>query len=170
MLSRVRLFASPWTVALQAPLSVEFSTQECWSGLPFPSPGDLPDPGIKPGSPALQAESLPSEPPGKWLIQFPVWKALTVFTLWCLSELLLLLFCALWCNYGLIFLFGNSDQVFYFKVNPAAPALSRISAHSFASLHLSSHNCAYRLWRAHQPVLLACALQILFSAHSHPLN
>ena len=53
-LSRVRLFATPWTVAYQAPPSMEFSRQECWSGLPFPSPGDLPDPGIKPGSPALQ--------------------------------------------------------------------------------------------------------------------
>ena len=50
----------PWTVACQAPLSMEFSRQEYWSGLPFPSPGDLPDPGIEPGSPALQADSLPS--------------------------------------------------------------------------------------------------------------
>ena len=64
-LSRVRLFAIPWTVAYQAPLSMEFSRQEYWSGLPFPSPGDLPDPGINPGSPALQADVLPSEPPGK---------------------------------------------------------------------------------------------------------
>ena len=64
-LSRVRLFATPWTVAYQAPLSVRFSRQEYWSGLPFPSPGDLPDPGIKPGSPALQTDALPSEPPGK---------------------------------------------------------------------------------------------------------
>ena len=55
----------PWTVAYQAPLSMEFSTQEYWSGLPFPSPGDLPDPGTEPGSPALQADSLLSEPPGK---------------------------------------------------------------------------------------------------------
>ena len=55
------LFATPWTVARQAPLSMEFSRQEYWSGLPFPSPGDLLDPGIKPGSPALQANSLPSE-------------------------------------------------------------------------------------------------------------
>ena len=54
-----------WTVACQAPLSTEFSRQEDWSGLPFPSPGDLPDPGIEPGSPALQAYDLPSEPPGK---------------------------------------------------------------------------------------------------------
>ena len=50
-------------VAHQAPLSMEFSRQEYWSGLPFPTPGDLLDPGIKPGSPALQADSLLSEPP-----------------------------------------------------------------------------------------------------------
>ena len=52
----------PWTVAHQGPLSMEFSRQEYWSGLPFPSPGDLPDPGIEPRSPALQVDSLPSEP------------------------------------------------------------------------------------------------------------
>ena len=52
-------------IAYQAPLSMGFSRQEYWSGLPFPSPGDLPDPGIKGGSPALQADALPSEPPGK---------------------------------------------------------------------------------------------------------
>ena len=51
--------------ARQAPLSMEFSRQEYWSGLPFPSTEDLPNPGIKPGSPALQADCLPSEPPGK---------------------------------------------------------------------------------------------------------
>ena len=51
-------------VALQAPLSMEFSRQEYWSGLPFPSPGDLPDPGIEPRSPALQVDCLLSEPPG----------------------------------------------------------------------------------------------------------
>ena len=56
---------TPRTAARQAPLSMGFSRQEDWSGLPFPSPGDLPDPGIKPASPALQADSLPSEPPGK---------------------------------------------------------------------------------------------------------
>ena len=65
LLSRVRLFATPWTTAYQAPPSMGFSRQECWSGLPFPSPGDLPDPGNEPGSPALQADALPSEPPGK---------------------------------------------------------------------------------------------------------
>ena len=65
LLSRVRLFVTPWTVVYQASLSMGFSRQECWSGLPFPSPGDLPDPGIKSRSPALQADALPSEPPGK---------------------------------------------------------------------------------------------------------
>ena len=53
--------ATPWTVGYQAPPSVGSSRQECWSGLPFPSPGDLPNPGIEPGSPALQADSLPTE-------------------------------------------------------------------------------------------------------------
>ena len=64
-LSRVLLFATPWTVTYQAPPTTKFSRQESWSGLPFPSPGDLPDPGIEPRSPALQADALPSEPPGK---------------------------------------------------------------------------------------------------------
>ena len=64
-LSRVRLFATSWTVAHQASLSMGFSRHEYWSGLPFPSPGDLPNPGIEPGSPALWADTLPSEPPGK---------------------------------------------------------------------------------------------------------
>ena len=63
-LSRVRLFATPWTLAYQDPQSMGFSRQEYWSGLPFPSPGDIPDQGIEPGSPALQADALPSEPPG----------------------------------------------------------------------------------------------------------
>ena len=63
--SRVRLFTTPWAVAHQAPPSVEFSRQEYWSGLPFPSPRDLPNPEIEPRSPALQAAPLPSEPPGK---------------------------------------------------------------------------------------------------------
>ena len=57
--------ATPWTVAHQAPLSMGFCRQEYWSELPFPSPGSLPDPGIEPESPALQADSLLSEPPGK---------------------------------------------------------------------------------------------------------
>ena len=68
LFSRVRLFATPWTVTYQVPLSVGFSRQEHWSGLPFPSPGDLPNPGIEPRSLALQADALPSEPPGKPLL------------------------------------------------------------------------------------------------------
>ena len=61
----MRLFVTPWAVAHQAPLSTEFSRQEYWSEVPFPAPGDLPDPGIEPGSPASQANSLLSELPGK---------------------------------------------------------------------------------------------------------
>ena len=64
-LSHVLIFVTPWTAAHQAPLSMKFSMQEYWSGLPFPFPGDLPDPGLEPGSPALQEDSLLSEPPGK---------------------------------------------------------------------------------------------------------
>ena len=65
LLRRVRLFATPRMVAYQAPLSMGFSRQKYWSGLPFPSPADLSNPGTKPGSPALQTDALPSEPPGK---------------------------------------------------------------------------------------------------------
>ena len=63
--SRVQLFVTPWTIAHQASLSMGFSRQEYWSRLPCPSPEDLPNPGIESSSPALQADSLPSEPPGK---------------------------------------------------------------------------------------------------------
>ena len=67
-LSHFWLFTTPWTVAHQTPLFMEFSRQEYWSGMPFPSPGDLPDPGIKPKSPAFGAVSLPPEPLEKPLI------------------------------------------------------------------------------------------------------
>ena len=65
LLSHVQLFVTPWTVSCQAPLFLEFSRQEYWSGLPFPLPGDLPNTGIEPKFPALQTDSLPSQPPGK---------------------------------------------------------------------------------------------------------
>ena len=64
-LSLVRLFATPWTAAHQAPPSVGFSRQEYWGGVPLPSPGDLPNSGIELGSPTLQVDALPSKPPGK---------------------------------------------------------------------------------------------------------
>ena len=69
-LSRVRLFAALWALAYQASLSMGFSRQEYWSGLPFPSPGDCPNSGTEPGSPTLQADALPSEPPGKLVEEF----------------------------------------------------------------------------------------------------
>ena len=117
-LSRVWLFATPWAIAYQAPPSMEFSSQEYCSGLPFPSPGDLPDPGIEPWSPALQADALLSEPPGKprqyikkqkhhfadkvkamvfpvvkygcekWTIKKGEQRRLDVFKLWCWRRLL----------------------------------------------------------------------------------
>ena len=71
--SRVPLFITTWAAALQAPLSIGFSRQEYWSELPFPSPGDLPNPGIRPASSALQADSLPSEPPGKPIVGLVPW-------------------------------------------------------------------------------------------------
>ena len=67
-LSCIRLFATPWTIVHQAPPSMGFSRHEYWSGLPFPSPGDLPDPGIELRSPALEADALTSEPPGKGIL------------------------------------------------------------------------------------------------------
>ena len=87
--SLIRLFVTPWTVAHQDPLSMGFSRQVYWSGLLFPSPGDLPDPGIEPRSPTLQANTLTSEPPGKpstHLYRYPVLVLLfvidLVFTSW----------------------------------------------------------------------------------------
>ena len=84
-LSHVRLFTTPWTVAHQAPLSMGFPRQDYWSGLPFPPPGDLPKPGIKPESPvssALQADSLPAEPSEKlhWLIYYSLPPSLSSFS------------------------------------------------------------------------------------------
>ena len=67
-------FANPWTVDHQAPLSMGFSRQEYWSGLPFPSPGHLPEPGIEPSSPALPSDSLPSESPGNWVWLISLYK------------------------------------------------------------------------------------------------
>ena len=91
-LSDVRLFAIPCTIAYQAPPSMGFSRQECWSGLPFPSPGDLPDPEIEPGSPPLQADTLPSEPGPNgcesWTIKKSEHRRIDAFELWCWRRLL----------------------------------------------------------------------------------
>ena len=91
--SEVWLFATSWTVAYQAPPSMGFSRQEFWSGLPFPSPGDLPNPGIEPRSPALQADALLSEPPGKlmvesWTIKKAECQRIDALELWCWRRLL----------------------------------------------------------------------------------
>ena len=81
LLSCVLLFATLWTVAHQTPLFMGFSRLEYWSGSPSPSPGDLPDPGIEPRSPALQADALTSEPPGKPHFYFTIWQFLFFFKL-----------------------------------------------------------------------------------------
>ena len=81
VLSCVQLFATLWTMALQAPLSLKFFRQEYWSGLPFPTPGDLPDPGIEPASPALAGKSFTTEPPGKPLVTGPQCKPPNYFSL-----------------------------------------------------------------------------------------
>ena len=83
MISRVQLFATPWTVVRQAPLSVKLPRQEYWSGLPFASPGDLPDPGIKPMSPPLAGIFFTTELPRKPLFYEPY----SIISLW--STLLL---------------------------------------------------------------------------------
>ena len=82
LLSRVQLFATLWTVAYQAPPSMGFSRQEYWSGLPFPSPGDLTSPGFKPGSPALHTDTLLSEPPGKSKCLFIIYLATSTMITW----------------------------------------------------------------------------------------
>ena len=79
-------FATTWTVAHQAPLSMGFCRQEYWSGLPFPSPGDLPDPGIEPSSPALAGRFFTSGPPGKPMGKIASWWEVAVSTggsAWC---------------------------------------------------------------------------------------
>ena len=82
-LSGVRLFETLWTAAHQAPLPMGFSRQEYWSGVPFSSPGDLPNPGIEPRSPALQADALLSEPPGKpFICSMGLDKCIMTYTLY----------------------------------------------------------------------------------------
>ena len=88
LLSRVLLFVTAWTVAFQAPLSMGFSRQEYWRGLPCPPPWDLSNPGIEPRSPALQVDSLPSEPPGKPQIHTTIYEIGSMY-----STILYSIFC-----------------------------------------------------------------------------
>ena len=112
--SHVQLFVTQWTIACQTPLSMGFSRQEYWSGLPFPPPGDLPNPGIEPVSPALEGGFFSTEPPGKPIhdidqsicsqpafltcgLHIPGYRGLLVFTVLCHQQrwvfFLLLFFC-----------------------------------------------------------------------------
>ena len=105
LLKHIRFFAAPWTVAHQAPLSMEFSRQEYWSGLPFPTPGDLPNPVIKPVSPALTDGFFTIAPPGKSTEEI---KGIETFT--CLLSS--------WSNYFLHYLLSFVFKIFQmpFKV------------------------------------------------------
>ena len=87
--------ATPWTAAFQAPLSMRFSGQGYWSGLPFPSPGDLPNPGIEPGSPALQPDSLPAELQGKLILGLQLPKSWNIFSHVAIKPNAIHLFCFL---------------------------------------------------------------------------
>ena len=90
--SVMSIFVSPWTVAHQVPLFMEFSRQEYWNGLPFPSPGTLPDPGIEPASPALASRLFVTEPDKMWLLCYLGLFAATV----CWPSLALLLSKTVW--------------------------------------------------------------------------
>ena len=85
-LKRVWLFVTEWTGAHQAPLSMEFSRHNYWSGLPFPSPGDLSNQGIEPGSPALQVDSLPSESPRKLIFYLESLRSFPRTYMWLMTE------------------------------------------------------------------------------------
>ena len=80
VLCHVSLFVTPWTLAHQVLLSIGYSRQEYWSGLPCPFLGHLPDPGMEPRSPALQVDSLPSEPPGKSRRQITLYVIIYIVT------------------------------------------------------------------------------------------
>ena len=113
-LSRVRLFVAPRTVALQAPPSMGYSRQEHWSGLPCPPPGDLPNPGIEPGSPALQADSWLSEPPGIW----DVWgKALGINQFKLVGEIFLSCRVGIFCRVKVNQFFNTSEKEKYLCID-----------------------------------------------------
>ena len=145
---------TPWTVACQAPLSMGFSRQEYWSGLPCPSPGDLPNPGIKPRSSALQVDSLPSEPPGKVadylsiylsIIYLPTNKSIIFFSFWPQ-------FCSLLHNWLLLMLrlmlsVFQAERVMYLLwVIPGSPNLihTELPEKELLSFLLGS---VFKLWK-----------------------
>ena len=151
LLSRVWLFVTPWTVAYQAPLSMEFSRQEYWSGLPFPSPGDLPDPGNEPGSPTLQADALPSEPPEKPLgVCLLVWLLSSVLVpLFILPFFFLFSFCECMWVYWCFCLFSFTICFRVFSVHSLFVCLCVFFPFFFLFLSLSSL-CCVESWYSSQ--------------------
>ena len=121
----------PWTVACQAPLPMAFSRQEYWSGLPFPSPEDLPDPGIKPGSPAFQADSLPSEPQAKpYVIRVNLYFLFYNIPLWDYIEV--------------YFLLMNFWIVLFFKI--ISLATTNIQTFLYMPLEVNVKLLGHRIW------------------------
>ena len=133
--SRIRLFVTPWTVACQAPPSMGFSRQEYWSGVPFPSPGDLPNPGMEPGSPALQAGSLLSELPGKPYFQF-----MRIHLKSPLPSLLILSFFSVPFHLDISLSQPSANKIFFFDISIS---LSQPSANKifFFLKNSPSYNC-----------------------------
>ena len=111
-LSHVQLFVTSWTITCQAPLSMEFSWQEYWSGLLFPSAGDLPNPGIKPGSSALEADSLHSEPPDSGLTLFAVPD--THWGSWKIYPRIMGIYCSHFCSLSLVLMLSAAFIPFPF--------------------------------------------------------
>ena len=135
---------NPWTVDCQAPLSMEFSKQEYWNMLPFPSSRDLPNPEIKPGSLALQADFLPSEPPGKLI------GLLVFFILKCMSCLYILEINPLPISFANIFSYSEGCLFFLLMVSFAIQKpLGLIRSHFlifiFTTLRVGSKTCWYNL-------------------------
>ena len=143
-LSRVRLFATPGTVTRQPPLSMGFSRQEYWSRLPFLSPEDLPDLGIEPGSPALQADSLPSEPPGKisflWLKGIPYMGRPQLVDIWVVSDLGLLWLVAQWTFMDRLFAWTPLFDSFGYMLRSG---LAEPCDHSVSVLFVRDHQIVF---------------------------
>ena len=134
LLSRVQLFVTPWTVAYQTPQPMEFLRQEYWSGLPFPSPRDLPNPGNEPGSPALQADALLSVPCCLFGFVFTRWYKIAILLIWheCSD---------IWEKFTIIIHLKSYIYLQNFKINfeycyAAAAAVTSVTSESWYSVFL----------------------------------
>ena len=135
---------TPWTVAYQAPPSMGFSMQECWSGLSFPSPEDLPNPGIEPRPPAMQADTLPSEPPRK-----PITKCKSVSVRYYFTPIRLLLLLLLLSCFSRVRLCATSEPA----AHQAPPSLGFSRQEYWSGVPLLSPNEEMEPKQKHHPVV-----------------